>query len=899
MSFSPGQAVLHYRIERKLGEGGMGAVYLAEDTRLGRRVALKVLHEDVSADAGRRARFEREARAVASLNHPNIVTLHAVEESEGLRFLAMELVDGRRLTEAIPRNGLALDTLLDWSLAVTDALVAAHHQGVVHRDLKPDNVMITADGRVKVLDFGLAKLREASLEGNLTALPTTSVTAEGKIVGTVAYMSPEQAEGKPLDHRSDVFSFGVVLYEMSTGRRPFQGDTPISTISAILKDTPPPPQEVNPALPRHLGRIVRRCLAKEPERRYQSTDDLRNELRELKDELASGELVVEGAGAKTSPSVVGVDRRERAGRGKRVAFLGVAGVVVLAAIVGAWAWKPRNPGPASPSTPAPVAMSRATVDGNVWEAAISPDGRYVAYVRRDGADSRSLRLRQLATGDEVQVVAPSEAWLTSPSFSADGNFLYYVAIETGRNAGLAWRVSVLGGTPRRIADDVFGIAVSPDGRRIALTGGPLDDTWVRVSGADGEDPKDLVSRKGRDHFDSAAKWSADGASLAVVSHRFGEPRKIAVIDAATGGERTVALETVRSLRDLTWVPGRSAVIVAGSEGPAAEWGVSSQVWEVSTEGELQRLTGDLNSYTRVSVTADGSTVAAVQEEWQFGIEVLQAESGVLKESKELYPISAARQGSDGIAWLSGDRLAHTVRYGEGQQIMVTDVTSGASRVLTAGASHEGPVVSRDGRTMLVIRNDGDHRNVWRLDPETGREQQVTAGAYDISPIFSADSAWVIYTTTEDPMRIVKIPVGGGPPVVVTRHMGSCTDVSANGRETLCIVMGASGDPETALVPVEGGEPRLLAGIPKSARMAHFGPGANEISYLYTHDGADELWRLPQEGGESIRLARFEGKDVFDFAWSPDRKRVAVVKGRRSGDVVLLKRGPVRASSSSP
>src|SRR5262245_37394665 len=349
MLLEPGQKVSHYRIDRKIGEGGMGVVFLAEDTKLGRRVALKVLHAEVSSDPARRARFEREARAIAALNHPNIVTIHSVEEADGLCFLTMELVVGQSLTHLMTRDGLALGRMLDLSLGIADALVAAHRQGIVHRDLKPDNIMVTGEGRIKVLDFGLARLRESALEGTSTAFPTSSITEEGKIVGTVSYMSPEQAEGKPLDHRSDIFSFGIVLYEMATGRKPFQGDTAISTISSILKDTPPPPQQVNQLLPVELGRIIKRCLSKELDRRYQSTDDLRNELRELKEESDSGELSLERAAvspstlAASSPSVSAVATAPApAARrtGLNLAAIGVVGLLVVTlAVGGGWFYR--------------------------------------------------------------------------------------------------------------------------------------------------------------------------------------------------------------------------------------------------------------------------------------------------------------------------------------------------------------------------------------------------------------------------------------------------------------------------------------------------------------------------------------------------------------------------------
>ncbi|MCH7780875.1 MAG: protein kinase, partial [Acidobacteria bacterium] len=301
-----GSTLKHYKILKLLGKGGMGEVYLATDTHLDRQVALKTLPVDVARNPERRARFEREAKTVAALNHPNIVTIYSVEDHEGVGFITMELVEGKSLAELIPAGGLPLSRVFDIAIPLADALAVAHRKGVTHRDIKPGNVMINDEGRVKVLDFGLAKLAESVSdgEGEQTHLPTATaaVTAEGKILGTVAYMSPEQAEGKTVDSRSDIFSLGVVLYEMLTGNRPFHGDTPISTITSIMRDTPPPVGELKPGLPRHVARIVERCLAKQPDRRYQAALDVRNELEGLRSEIDSGQMEAVSSTPTTPPS---------------------------------------------------------------------------------------------------------------------------------------------------------------------------------------------------------------------------------------------------------------------------------------------------------------------------------------------------------------------------------------------------------------------------------------------------------------------------------------------------------------------------------------------------------------------------------------------------------------------
>jgi serine/threonine protein kinase len=289
-----GTSVKHYKILRLLGQGGMGEVYEAEDTKLGRRVALKVLPQHFAAVGDRRERFEREARTVAALNHPAIVTIHSVEEIDGLPFLTMELVDGKILGDLISARGMPLDRFLKIATPLADAVAAAHQQGVLHRDLKPANVMVTGEGRVKVLDFGLAKFKEEMNAAKAGVMPTRELTGEGKVLGTVAYMSPEQAEAKPIDQRSDIFSLGVVIYEMATGERPFKGDTSMSVISSILRDGPRSVTDVRPDLPRELARIIKRALAKDPERlRERDTSRNRRKSRRVPD-IATGSRASRG-----------------------------------------------------------------------------------------------------------------------------------------------------------------------------------------------------------------------------------------------------------------------------------------------------------------------------------------------------------------------------------------------------------------------------------------------------------------------------------------------------------------------------------------------------------------------------------------------------------------------------
>ncbi len=388
-----GRELNQYRIVAQLGKGGMGEVYLAHDTQLDRKVALKILPPEMAASPQRVERFKREARAVAALTHPNIVTIHSVEEARGLHFLTMELVTGKTLDALIAQDGLPLERIFDVAIPLADALSEAHAKGITHRDLKPANVMVTDDGRVKVLDFGLAKFHESAGADDERA-PTRTLTEEGALVGTMPYMSPEQVKGAPVDHRSDIFSLGVILYEMATGKRPFGGASSAELISALLRDDPPAVSDVNASVPRHLGRIIRMCLEKDPAQRYQSAADVRNELRALRMEVASG--VTE---ARARPRV----SRTRA---LPLVVLGVVAVAVLAALV---AWQLRGQRKIATPEQAQVSVAVLPFRNMSGDAALAflalaiPDEVTTALSRTPGLSLRPFSSTTRYTGDDVDV----------------------------------------------------------------------------------------------------------------------------------------------------------------------------------------------------------------------------------------------------------------------------------------------------------------------------------------------------------------------------------------------------------------------------------------------------------------------------------------------------------------
>ena len=441
-----GTTIGHYRIVSLLGSGGMGEVYLAEDTRLGREVALKTLPSLLASNDEFRERLEREAKAVAAINHPNIVTIHSVEDRDGVRFITMELVRGKSLAELVPPAGLPLNRVLDVAVPLADAVASAHQHGITHRDLKPGNVMLGADGRVKVLDFGLARLGPAGVSGAETV---THATQAGQVLGTVAYMSPEQAQGHFVDHRSDVFSLGIILFEMTTGRRPFEGASVPGTMAAIIESPPRPLDTLKPDLPDEFARIVRRCLAKEPGRRYQSALDLRNDLDDLRQTIAS-----------TPSPVVGARRVGGSPHWWRMAAAGVvlAGLGVL--LGNALRTRDVDGGPS-------VFDGRfrrlTSQSGEELHPGLSSDGEFLVYASR-AAGNWDMYLKRVRGEKAINLTEDSPVDDTQPAFSADGRF---IAFRSERAGGGIFVMGATGENVRKLADEGFNPAWSADGTELA------------------------------------------------------------------------------------------------------------------------------------------------------------------------------------------------------------------------------------------------------------------------------------------------------------------------------------------------------------------------------------------------------------------------------------------------
>ena len=903
--------ILHYRILDKLGSGGMGVVYEAEDLNLGRRVALKFLPPELLQDQTALDRFLLEARAASALNHPNICTIYAVEKAENQTFIAMELLEGLPLDRKLGSGPMPLATLLDIAIQLADALDAAHAKGIIHRDIKPANIFVTSRGQVKVLDFGLAKLArpEMAMEtiGATQESPNPAhLTSPGATVGTIAYMSPEQARGETLDPRTDLFSLGTVIYQMATGRLPFAGATSAVIFHAILELDPVPAQQLNSSLPPRLQEIIQKALEKDRDLRYQSAADLRGDLKRLKRDTESGRKAAQSisdsavpasatssgstsASARAPSGSVGVSVATRQGR---LSFPVIAGIVLMAALAaayGIYAFLTR-------SRPAPfqnIAVTKVTDAGNAVQAAISPDGKYILSLMTNNGLA-SLWLRNVPTNSNTQVQPPADVYYNGLRFSPDGNYFYFVRSDPGNpELKFLYRAPLLGGTPQKLAADVdSNVTFSPDGKRLAFMryDNPEPGRYqliVRpVEGSEGQETALASGTNNQGLFFPA--WSPDGKTILCAQlHANDVWMDLVIINVSNGQRKLFRNNKGQFLQDPTWLPDGSGVIGLLRE-QASNFNQDQVAFLSYPDGKFSPITRDTNTYSNLSIAADGRVLATILGEGRWNLFVMPS----FGPASQVRSVTSAHSGTN-FTWTADGQLISD----QGNALNRIDPATGSKTVIATeeGRPNGNPSACADGRSLLfelILHGTTDSDNVWRMDPAGGNLKQLTRGKIDQFAVCSPDSRWVYYIDQGNDAKLTRVSIDGGQTHTISDlPISDATfDVSPDGTLAAFGTIEHSGEhkEKLALVATDSGRAKLLDFERLRFGLLRFSPDGKGVVYVTRENGVDNLWLQPLDGSHGRQITDFKSEHIRDFHWSFDHKQLALVRGHTDSDVVLIR-----------
>jgi Tol biopolymer transport system component len=895
-----GATLGQYQIEALIGHGGMGYVYRARDTVLARAVALKILPPEVVSDAGRLSRFVQEARAASALNHPHVIAIYEIREATPMRdggaipevpslhYLAMELVTGDTLRTLIETRRLDMKRAIDLLIQVAEALSAAHAAGVVHRDLKPENIMVATSGYAKVLDFGLAKLRPDMVANDAQGVTVTAASAPGMLLGTVGYMSPEQVEGRPTDHRTDVFSFGCVLYEAVVGSRAFAGPSTIETLHRIANVDPSSVVSGLTSAPLELRRIVGKCLAKDPDDRYQSLKETAIDLRGLLRQLESGSVVTAETQRGDKPSGLSPSN---AGRW---ALAGAAAFAVAVGVAG-WTWLGRRQ-PASVA-PAEIKIERITASGFLTHVALSPDGKYLAYTDNPGG-RQSLWVRQVDGTNPLELIPPRPVGYWGVAFARDGASIFYAVKSSDDPGGSIYQIPFLGGPSRKIVTDVDSPpALSPDGRQLAYLRADYPErgaSALMIAGADGSNARALAVRRPPEFFAPgffvAPSWSPDGSRL-VTPVRNSQTRSATLVTIGLAGPSTALGasdeaplgQRFTDIGFTSWVANGVVFITRGVGGLAT--GSGGQVWlQPYPQGTAQRLTNDLIDYRSSGAGGDGTSIVSVGLDASPSLWTIPLDG---KGEPRRLP-SLRYDGTFGVCWTADGRIVFTSPVRGALQIWTMEADGSNRRALTTEGNSAWPALSRDGRFVVFSSVRGEQRGIWRMNPD-GTEPRLIAAVPNAAYFDTmADGQWITFTSDQDGSpSLWRVASGGGTPERIVERFERASLSPSGDRGVGVLSRGSRFG--IAVLPLAGGEPTWIpsdsasTGITGLFQWAPDGKGvyfttAERTNLFYYRFGTPAQTNVTHLTADAI---------IFNGAISRDGRTMLVTRGAQGRDAFLI------------
>lgn len=932
-----GKKLGRYEIREKIGSGGMGEVYLAHDTQLDRKVALKVLLPEFSTDEERVQRFKLEAKAASALNHPNIITIHEVGEADDRLYIATEYVDGETLREKITRGDLGVAGAIKIAEQVADAISAAHEAHVVHRDIKPENIMIRRDGYAKILDFGLAKPTMNHAPRGDDATLQMVQTQAGLVMGSVRYMSPEQARGKKTDERTDVWSLGVVLYEMLTGKNPFEGETASDSLAAVIHVQPEPIDNFVSGVPDEIQTIITRALKKDADERYPSAQEMAADLRHVHYQLEHSDIAENKTMHVPISTTDGTDRInttenptlihktlsaevekkrvsgdvviESGGHTPRRASFAVPALVLLLAVVlgiGAWWLGPKILGKNHPVFDN-VQVSRLTEDGKAFTPEISPDGKYVAFVNFDNGMT-ALYIRQVGADSAVQVVPRSNRRIPQPTFSPDGNYIYYTEVDNG--VGTVYQiptlgVSVSGGAPKKIITDVdTKISFSPDAKKFVFArhNPTAGGDKVVIVNSDGSEPVPFVDTKeiGYDAIRDVA-WAPDGQNILLGAYKRtgdGQVRvKLLLVSTKDKSTREIGDKAWLGAYSFNWLKDGSGILFV-AKGEAEN---SSQIWYLSfPEGVPRQITNDLSDYVSLSLADDDKTMATSK------VDTISSFWTYDPASKEVRQITAENRNNAGFGGIdigANRKLYYSKRTAKGLSIVESEADgSNEKPLISEGTSNFQPMLTKDQKYIVFTSNRSGHGRIWRTALDGSNPVRISdeTDFEDHSPLLSVDGKTVVFVRSAKDggkSTLMTVPIEGGTakallpentPIQVSGR------ISPDGQKIAYVTI--TFDQQTVLL-----DTKLMIGsfdgvaVTKTEKEMpvtwdddfEWAPDGKSLIYT-TAEGNSNIWMQPLDSSRPKQLTEFNSGKIMNLKWSADAKKLYIVRGIINSDLIMIR-----------